>query len=103
MGDINAMKSGEYTITVIIKPEAKWTSNYELDKSKTCSFVILPRAGMEAITIEWDPNTLFTYNGSVQRPDFKVKNRVGAYIDVDPGEFRYNDEAMNSRYVAITK
>ena len=100
MGDINAMTYGEYTITVIIKPDTAWAKNYELDGSKTCSFVILPKAGMEVISIVWDTNTLFEYNGSVQRPTFRVKNRVGSDIteSVPASEFRFNEEAQNSKW-----
>ncbi len=100
MGDINAMTYGEYTITVIIKPDTAWAKNYELDGSKTCSFVILPKAGMEVISIVWDTNTLFEYNGSVQRPTFRVKNRVGSDIteSVPASEFRFNDEAQSSKW-----
>ena len=99
-GDINAMQSGEYSITVIVKPEAAWAKNYELDNSKTCAFVILPKAGMEVITIVWDTNTLFEYNGGVQRPTFKVLNRVGADItdQIQASEFRWNEDAQTSKW-----
>ena len=99
-GDINAMTDGEYRITVIVKPEAAWFKNYELDETKTCSFYILPKAGMEVISIVWDTNTLFEYNGGVQRPAFKVLNRVGADItdQIPSSEFRWNEDAQTSKW-----
>ncbi|MDE6411237.1 MAG: InlB B-repeat-containing protein [Clostridia bacterium] len=101
-GDIIVTKSGDYKITVYIKSSAAWAKNYELDNSKTCSFVVLPREGMEIITIVWDSNTILEYNGKAQRPSFRILNTSNVDItdSVSASEFRfsYNDGLSESKW-----
>ncbi|MDE7372785.1 MAG: hypothetical protein K2N18_01850, partial [Clostridia bacterium] len=78
-GDLNMSAIGAYSITVSLNASAAWTKNYILDGNATWAYVIVPREGMDVITIEWD-QTQFTFNGSVQKPNYTVYDRNG--IDI---------------------
>ena len=98
-GDVSVTEVGNYTVTVVIRSGAIWSRNYELDDTKSWSFVIVPDLGLEIITIEWGKNNLFEYNGSVQRPVFTVKNAAGTDItDSVRGYIVFNEEARTSKW-----
>ncbi|MDE7192133.1 MAG: hypothetical protein K2O35_06680, partial [Clostridia bacterium] len=75
-GDIEASEVGSYVVTVSANPSASWYDNYELDGNTEWYWVIMPRAGMQVITIEWDENT-FEFNGKLQRPSATVLDSDG--------------------------
>ena len=98
-GDTNAIEVGNYTITVILRSDAEWTRNYELDETKSWSFVIVPSLGLQVVTVEWIGDVLFTFNGSVQRPEYKITNNSGADITDEVRNYiSYNDEALSSKW-----
>ena len=70
-GDVNVSDVGSYTIRVSINSTAAWASNYVLDDGEEWSFVIVPKSGMQIISIEWGATEL-TFNGEVQKPTFTV-------------------------------
>ncbi len=71
VGDVNVSEVGSYTIRVSINNTAAWASNYVLDDGEEWSFVIVPKSGMQIISIEWSTTEL-TFNGEVQKPTFTV-------------------------------
>ncbi|MDE7373192.1 MAG: apolipoprotein A1/A4/E family protein, partial [Clostridia bacterium] len=75
-GDLNMSAVGAYTITASLNASAAWTKNYILDGNADWAYVIVPREGMDVITIEWD-QTQFTFNGSVQKPNYTVFDKYG--------------------------
>ncbi|MDE7348338.1 MAG: hypothetical protein K2N53_01595, partial [Clostridia bacterium] len=75
-GDIEASEVGSYVVTVSANPSASWYDNYELDGNTEWYWVIMPRAGMQVVTIEWDENT-FEFNGKLQRPSATVLDGDG--------------------------
>ncbi len=79
-GDIEASEVGSYVVTVSANPSASWYDNYELDGNTEWYWVIMPRGGMQVITIEWDENT-FEFNGKLQRPSATVMDSEGNPIE----------------------
>ncbi|MDE6372120.1 MAG: InlB B-repeat-containing protein, partial [Clostridia bacterium] len=79
-GDVEASEVGSYVVTVSANPSASWYDNYELDINTEWYWVIMPRAGMQVITIEWDENT-FEFNGKLQRPSATVLDSEGNPLD----------------------
>ncbi|MDE5910977.1 MAG: hypothetical protein K2H24_01445, partial [Clostridia bacterium] len=79
-GDVEESEVGSYVVTVSANPSASWYDNYELDGNTEWYWVIMPRAGMQVITIEWDENT-FEFNGKLQRPSATVLDSEGNPIE----------------------
>ncbi len=75
-GDVEASDVGSYTVSVSANPSASWYDNYELDGNTEWHWVIMPRSGMQVVTIEWDENT-FEFNGKLQRPSATVLDSDG--------------------------
>ncbi len=98
-GDIAPTDVGNYSITVIIKSGVGWAKNYELDETKSWTFVIVPESGLDILTIEWDSNILFKFNGEVQRPVYKIMSRMGNDVtDAMRDYIQWNDEALKSKW-----
>ena len=70
-GDVNVSEVGSYVIRATINSSASWAANYVLDDGQEWSFVIVPKSGMQIISIEWGV-TEFTFNGEIQKPAFTV-------------------------------
>ncbi|MDE6869217.1 MAG: hypothetical protein K2J75_00650, partial [Clostridia bacterium] len=75
-GDIGKSASGAYSVSVEINDNALWKDNYILDGNTTWAYAIVPKAGMEVITIEWQEDDLI-FNGKVQMPEYTVRDKDG--------------------------
>ena len=101
-GDIAPIEVGNYTISVIIKSGVEWANNYELDETKDWSFVIVPKSGLEILTVKWDSEILFKFNGEVQRPAYKIVKKVNEneidFTETMRNYIQWNDAALKSKW-----
>ncbi|MDE6276458.1 MAG: hypothetical protein K2M75_08000 [Clostridia bacterium] len=79
-GDMEASEVGSYMVKVEVNPNASWYDNYELDGNTDWYWVIMPRAGMQVVSVEWD-ETNFVFNGRLQRPSATVLDSDGNPLD----------------------
>ena len=72
---------GSYKIVASINASSALYKNYQFDgASNEWSFVVVPQAGMEILTIEWS-DTEFLYDGEKHIPTYVVKDRNGNVVE----------------------
>ncbi|MDE7071117.1 MAG: hypothetical protein K2O86_03990, partial [Clostridia bacterium] len=72
---------GSYKIVASINANSNLYKNYQFDgASNEWSFVVVPQAGMEILTIEWS-DTEFLYDGQKHIPTYVVKDRNGNEVE----------------------
>ncbi|MDE7070545.1 MAG: hypothetical protein K2O86_01050, partial [Clostridia bacterium] len=72
---------GSYKIVASINANSALYKNYQFDgASNEWSFVVVPQAGMEILTIEWS-DTEFLYDGQKHIPTYVVKDRNGNEVE----------------------
>ncbi len=80
-GDVNASEIGSYTVSVRVPASAEWVKNYNLENT-SFDFVIVPDENVEIIDVIWE-NLVFTYNGDLQAPVYKVVDMDGNEVSAD--------------------
>ena len=72
---------GSYKIVASINASSALYKNYQFDgASNEWSFVVVPQAGMEILTIEWS-DTEVLYDGEKHIPTYVVKDRNGNVVE----------------------
>ena len=79
-GDIGQSAVGDYKIIASFNGNDAWKKNYIFDGETECTFVIVPQAGMEILSVEWTSEN-YVYNGEVQQPTYRVLDKDGNEVD----------------------
>ncbi|MDE6411316.1 MAG: hypothetical protein K2L02_02120, partial [Clostridia bacterium] len=73
-GDSDMSQEGPHTLTVSLKSSAAWTKNYQLDDSKSFTFVVTDAQGdVIMVRVVWDGKNQFVYKDNEwQGPGFSL-------------------------------
>ena len=75
-GDSDMSKEGSHTLTVSLKASAAWTKNYQLDDSKSFTFVVADGEGdVILVYIEWGETKFVFKDNEWQGPSVTFRNQ----------------------------
>ena len=75
-GDSDMSKEGSHTLTVSLKASAAWTKNYQLDDSKSFTFVVADGEGdVTLVYIEWGETKFVFKDNEWQGPSVTFRNQ----------------------------